>query len=121
MKKELIVIACLTGFIGDAILQFLSKYTGGWGLKPYFKQHGKVESLFIAGGMMALFFILYDFTRLPVTWYYIGIYGVLLDLLFRVTMLFPSLKGYYNNLNYFQSAIWGIIPMIIPVLILKLL
>jgi len=121
MKKELIVIACLTGFIGDATLQFLSKYTGGWGLNPYFKQHGKVESLFIAGGMLSLFFIIYDFTRLPVTWYYLGIYGMLLDLLFRKTMLFPSLKGYYNYLNYLQSAIWGAIPMIIPVLIMKLI
>ena len=121
MKKELIIIACLTGFLGDGILQVLSKYTSGWGLKPYFKQHGSIESLFIAGGMMALFFIIYDFTGLPINWFYLGIYGVLLDLLFRKTMLFPSLKGYYNHLNYFESAIWGAIPAIIPLLIMKII
>jgi hypothetical protein len=32
-------------------------------------------------------------------------------------MLFPSLKGYYNNLNYFWSGFWGAIPMIIPLFI----
>ena len=121
MKKELIEIACLTGFLGDIMLQIMSKFTSGWGLKPYFKQHGSVESTFIAGGMMALFFIIYDLTRLPITWYYLGIYGILLDLLFRITMLFPSLKGYYNHLSYFESGIWGAIPAIIPLVIKKLI
>ena len=53
------------------------------------------------------------------TLYSLAIYGIILDLLFRKTMWFPSLKGYYNHLNYFWSAFWGAIPMILPLLILQ--
>jgi hypothetical protein len=47
----------------------------------------------------------------------LAIYGIILDLIFRKTMLFSSLKGYYQYFNYFWSAVWGAIPMIIPLLI----
>ena len=115
---RLLTISCLTGFAGDAALQYLSTFMGGetgWGLKEYFRQHGKAESLFIAGGMMTLFYIIYFvILGLPLNWYCLAIYGVVLDLLFRVTVLFPSLKGYYNHLNYFWSAVWGASPMVMP-------
>jgi hypothetical protein len=62
-------IATLVGFFGDAILQFMVRMgmggSTGWGLKPYFKQHGSTEALFTAAGMMALFFVLYVATGLP--------------------------------------------------------
>ncbi len=93
----------------------------GWGLREYFKQHGSVESLFIAGGMMTLFYIIYlILLGLPPLWYYLAIYGILLDLFFRETMIFPSLQGYYDHLNYFWSAFWGAVPMILPLGIMKL-
>ena len=120
-KANLIAIACLTGFIGDALLQ-LGVYTsvGDWGLKSYFKQHGSAESLFIAGGMMTLFYIIYIYAlKLPLKWYYLVVYGIVLDYLFRKTMVFESLKGYYQHLNYFWSAFWGAIPMLIPFVVLK--
>ena len=122
---RLLTISCLTGFIGDASLQFLSRYMGGetgWGLKEYFKLHGPVESLFIAGGMMTLFYIIYFvFLELPLNWYYLAIYGIILDWIFRETMLFPSLEGYYKALNYFWSAFWGAVPMMMPYGIMKLI
>lgn len=122
-NKNLISVACITGFVGDASLQVLSKFMGGktgWGLIPYFKQHGSVEALFIAGGMMTIFYVIYlDLLKLPVKWYYLAIYGIILDYIFRKTMLFPSLDGYYNHLNYFWSAFWGAIPMLIPLFIVK--
>jgi hypothetical protein len=115
---RLLTISCLTGFVGDAALQYLSTFMGGetgWGLKDYFRQHGKAESLFIAGGMMTLFYIIYFvILGLPLNWYCLAIYGVVLDLLFRATMIFPSLKGYYNHLNYFWSGFWGATPMVMP-------
>ena len=120
MYEKLVSIACLTGFVGDASLQFLTTKMGlggptGWGLKPYFKQHGKVESLFIAGGMVTIFYVIYiSLLRLPPKWYYLSIYGIILDYIFRITMLFPSLDGYYKSLNYFWSAFWGAVPMLIP-------
>ena len=122
LNTKLISYACLAGFIGDAGLQILTKKFGmggktGWGLLAYFKQHGSIESLFIAGGMMTLFYVIYLFIlNLPALWYYLVIYGILLDFIFRKTMLFPSLVGYYNNLNYFWSAFWGAIPMILPLM-----
>ena len=123
MKKKdialLLTIVCFTGFFGDMILQLLT-HVGlggptGWGLNEYFKQHGRAEATCIAAGMMTIFYCVYTvILNLPLKWYYLLIYGVLLDLLFRVFNIFPSLKGYYEHLNYFWSAVWGAIPMLIP-------
>ena len=46
-KALLISIACIVGFVGDFLLQLISKKFGiggptGWGLKDYFIQHGDV-------------------------------------------------------------------------------
>jgi uncharacterized membrane protein YvlD (DUF360 family) len=119
---NLITAACLVGFLGDGGLQILVRKgmgkPDGWGLTKYFQQHGSSESMFIAGGMLSLFYIIYlVFLRLPVKWYYLAIYGIVLDLIFRITMWFPSLKGYYRHMNYFWSALWGAIPMVLPLLI----
>lgn len=122
---HVISIACLVGFVGDVLLQLGIKkfYLGGpsgWGLKEYFNQHGSIESPFIAAGMMTLFYILYFYSHLPFTFINLAIYGIILDYIFRITMLFPSLIGYYNYFNYFWSAIWGAIPLILPFLIYKI-
>ena len=122
-KLNLISISYIVGFIGDILLQILIKTfnmggTTGWGLKSYFKQHGTNESPFIAGGMMSLFYIIYYYLiNIPFNYVYLSIYGIIIDYIFRKMMLFPSLKGYYNNLNYFWSGFWGAIPMIIPLFI----
>lgn len=122
--SKLITIAYFVGLVGDVILQISTKNglggKSGWGLKEYFAQHGSVESTVIAGGMMAFFYILYYISGLPFTILNMLIYGVLLDLAFRTFRIFPSLDGYYRNLNYFWSAVWGAIPMIIPLLVYKL-
>jgi hypothetical protein len=120
MTEKLLFIACLTGFIGDGLLQLLvSQNVGDWGLGSYFSQHGRFESMFIAAGMMTLFYGIYIALKLPLKLEYLALYGIILDLIFRLTGLFPSLKSYYKHLNYFWSGIWGIIPMIIPLLIYK--
>jgi len=115
---DIVSLALLTGFFGDATLQLLVHLGNDWGLKNYFKQHGSVESLFIAAGMMGFFYVLYKLTKLPLKLPYIVIYAILLDLLFRFMAeklnLFQSLKGYYKSLNYFYSISWAIIPMLIP-------
>jgi len=120
----LVGIACATGMIGDSLLQ-LGAANGlggptGWGLNDYFKQHGRAESIFIAGGMMVIFFLgLIISNAVPITLLSLAIYGVLLDLLFREAMIFKSLKGYYEYFNYFWSAVWGAIPMMMPLIIYK--
>jgi len=128
MKKNLnqcimLVIACLTGFVGDALLQIgVNQGLGGptgWGLKPYFKQHGSGESLFIAGGMMTLFYIIFSYVA-PYTYLNLAIFGIIIDFIFRKTMIFSSLQGYYEYFNYFWSAFWMAIPMMLPFFISKL-
>lgn len=117
---NLIILAFLTGFIGDFILQLGVYYkVGDWGLKTYFDQHGVYESLCIASGMLTLFYLIYLHTNLPISYLNIAIYAVLLDLAFRRFRIFPSLDGYYKHLNYFWSAVWAIIPMLIPLFITK--
>jgi small neutral amino acid transporter SnatA (MarC family) len=65
--KSLIIVSCVTGFIGDDSLQVLSKIMGGpngWGVIPYFKQHGSIEELFIKGGIIMFFYVIYlDFLK----------------------------------------------------------
>ena len=120
---DLIVISCIAGFVGDALLQFGSKVLKlggqtGWGLKSYFAQHGPSESVFIAGGMMTVFYIIYlYFLSFPINYIYLAIYGIVLDFIFRKTEIFPSLRGYYVYFNYFWSAVWGAIPLMLPLLI----
>jgi hypothetical protein len=75
MNEKLVTISCITGFFGDAGLQLLTKKFGmggstGWGLKPYFSQHGTGEALCVASGMMTLFYIIFLYVlRLPPVWY----------------------------------------------------
>jgi hypothetical protein len=112
---DIISIAFFVGFIGDLILQLIVKNTKyDWGLREYFKLHGSIEAMVIAGGMLTLFFILMVYSKVPITYTNLAIYGVILDLLFRKLNIFPSLSGYYQSLNYFESGVWGAIPMMLP-------
>ena len=116
---DIVSTACATGFIGDASLQVLAnRDKTGWGLKEYFKQHGSTESLFIAGGMLSIFYVFYIYVlKLPLTYTNIAIYGVILDYIFRRFVIFKSLSGYYKHLNHFWSAFWGAVPMMIPLFV----
>ena len=117
-RERLLVLACLVGFMGDAGLQFLVGNAGlDRGLKGYFTQHGSAESMFTAAGMITLFYVIYMGLNLPLNLVGLAIYGVILDFIFRKTRLFPSLDGYYKSFNYFSSAIWGAIPMMLPLAI----
>ena len=109
---DIITNATLTGFFGDASLQLLtSKGLGGptgWGLNSYFSQHGRIESLFIGAGMMAVFFVIYIYIlKLPLKPTYLAVYGMLIDIVFRKFRIFPSLDGYYKNQSYFDTMIVG--------------
>ena len=120
-KFILLVIACASGFIGDFLLQLGAKQGMGgptnWGLKEYFKQHGPAESLFVAGGMMTLFYGTFMLTGLPINYINLSLYGIIIDLLFRKFMIFKSLNGYYEYFDYAGSALWIVIPMCIPLLV----
>ena len=124
MKIDLISTACLVGFGGDFLLQRGVKMglggPTGWGLKEYFAQHGSTEALFIAGGMMSLFYALYVNAGFPLNYQSLALYGIILDFVFRKLMIFPSLEGYYEYFNYFWSAVWGAIPLILPFFIYNL-
>ena len=124
---QLCILAFLTGFIGDSLLQIGSSalHLGGstsWGLRDYFAKHGRAESVCIAGGMMILFYLIYFYILcLQANYIYLAIYGIILDFIFRKTMIFPSLKGYYEYFDYFWSAVWGAIPLIMPLALYDLI
>jgi hypothetical protein len=125
-NTRLIVIAVLTGFLGDLILQLMvnKKILGAdkWGLDPYFAQHGKAEASFIAGGIMGGFYSLYALTGLPFKLQYMAIYGLIIDLIYRHARVFPSLDKYYENVGYFGTVVVGaVVPLCIPLLIIKLI
>lgn len=125
-NENLIIISFFVGFIGDMLTQFL--FSNDPALSNYFKQHGSSESLFIAGGMMTLFMILYLYLGLNTsllnkheiikTLLCASIYGIILDIIFRKFKIFPSLNDYYNNLNYFYSGFFAVLPMCLPFIIL---
>lgn len=120
---HIVSVATLVGFFGDALTQLLINFgmggPTGWGLKPYFKQHGTTESLFVAAGMLAIFFTIYVSSGLPMKIQYLAIYGVLVDLIFREANVFPSLKGYYDHFNHIWSGFWGALFMMLPLLAMK--
>lgn len=112
--------AFIIGMIGDFILQIIVKYhpNGDFaGLKSYFQQHGSFESMFIAGGMLYFFSFLLDVFGIEKNIINLSIYATILDVLFRIFRLFPSLDGYYHALNPFLSIIWSIIPLNLPLFI----
>lgn len=118
----LILVAFIVGCIGDLLLQFATKTLRmggktGWGLLSYFAQHGVWESVTIAGGMLTAFYLAYWLTPLKFTYLNMAIYGIVLDYAFRTLNIYPSLKGYYAHMTYFWSAIWGAIPMILPLFV----
>ncbi len=121
--KKLLVIAILTGFIGDILLQLMVKNNiAEWGLSGYFKQHGSAESTIIGAGIMGFFYALYALTGLPFKIQYMVVYGLIIDLLFRHLHIFPSLNMYYQKVGYFGTVVIGaIIPLIIPLLIVKIM
>lgn len=119
---HMVVLACLTGFVGDFLLQMGADvgYDPG-NLLPYFKQHGRPEALCIGGGLMAICYYLYSLF-LPYNFWYLALYGVLLDIFFRYTMFFDSLRPYYADLSpWWSMSVGGAMPAVLPFLISKLL
>jgi len=101
MSERLVTIACLTGFFGDVFLQLAPKFSSlggptGWGLDEYFRQHGRVEAMVLAAGLVGMTYIVYLLTGLPVTVSNMFLYGCLLDVIvFHKWIIFPSLRSYY--------------------------
>lgn len=106
------VTSCaFTGFLGDLGLQTLDR--GTWGLTEYFQKHGKLDSMFIASGMMSIFGGLFVLsTGRPPTYPEAFLYGGSLDLLFRYLRPMTSLNGYYAALSPPVSFVWGGIPFL---------
>lgn len=119
-NEKLLTITFFVGFIGDAILQIATqqKLIDPF-LKDYFDLHGSAESMTIGGGMMVFFYMVYLYSGLPLNYLNLAIYGIILDFIFRKTMVYKTLTGYYDYLGYFWSAVWGAIPLVLPYFIFK--
>lgn len=111
----------VVGVVGDACLQLIVKMRGDFaGLRGYFEQHGPLESLCIAGGLMfALGWLYMIMAGEPSNLLYLFIFGGLWDVAFRQLNLMPSLQHtYYKALTPVQSFVWGGIPMVLPALLM---
>ena len=133
-SKNLISVSCVTGFVGDALLQFLSKFMGGptgWGLIPYFKHHTILSAFLLAAfaGAIAQFFIL-QIHKLPtksndvysyllVTFIISGIVGLFM----QYSGLYPILdETYYKHLGKINGFIHdGISGLIVQITLLVIL
>ncbi len=105
--------AFLIGVTGDAALQGLNKYTSkgkDWGLDTYFAQHGPVESLFIAGGMLVGFELLYDLIFPTKEYLSLFMLGGIIDVAVRMTMPMESLKDYYEQNHPLYTIFWAGFP-----------
>lgn len=125
-KTSLVISACFVGLFGDLLMQILGRYVPYYKkccLSEYFKQHGVAESLFIAMGLMSFIYIFYIYVlKFPLKWYYLALYGIVLDLIFRVARVFPSLDQFYDNHGYiFTAILGGAVPILIPFVFVKLL
>lgn len=125
-KTYLITISSIVGLVLDFFLQLSTRYfnlggKNGFGLKSYFLYHGTFESLCIASGMMVITFIIYlYFLPFNVNYLNLAIYGILIDFIFRQTMIFKDLISYYKQFNYFWTALFSAITMMIPYMIYNL-
>lgn len=117
MIYKAVTSGLLVGSIGDIGLQTITKiqHEDKYGLRAYFMQHGSLESIFIAGGMIATFSAAYALIDPSMNLIGLAVYGAGLDVLFRCTHknIFPSLDDYYKKMNPINSAVWGAIPMML--------
>ena len=72
-----------------------------------------MESLFIAAGMMGVFGAVYALAGFSLAVFPLMVYGGVLDLLFRYTMVAGSLSGYYEAMPVWLSFLWGGIPFVL--------
>lgn len=122
MTEKLISIACLTGFFSDGLLQIFTASSNVLGLKSYFHEQGRLQSLFIAAGMTGIFYIVYLYLlKLPVVWTYLAMYGVIIDLVFRHFALFQGLRNYYQATNYVYSGFFAAVAMVLPLFVAQVL
>ena len=121
-KFKFLVVVALTGFFGDLFLQFCVKYLGfDWGLEQYFSEHGTAESLTLGAGLMTILFVIYFIFPFEINYINLAIYGIVLDIIFRQTMIFQSLTDYYNVQNHFETMIiGGALPVMLPLFIYQL-
>lgn len=123
MDKAL-VSGLLVGSAGDASLQvFLQLTDKDYGLKKYFAQHGRLESIFIAGSMIQTLSAPYYLIDPSMNYLGLAVYGAGLDVAFRQyhMEIFPSLEDYYKKVDPIWSAVWGAIPMMMVGAIYRML
>lgn len=111
----IIVSSAVVGFVGDLLLQSIVTPENDYGLSSYFRQHGKLESAFIASGMMAILNLAYTIVDPSVNTIGFIAYGGVLDVVFRRyhPTIMPSLDGYYRAMTPAMSIVWGMIPQLL--------
>jgi len=105
--------AFFIGAGGDATLQAINRYTKKgeeWGLDTYFAQHGPIESIFIAGGMVVGFEVLYTAIFGQKNVVKLFALGAMIDIIFRNTMPMKTLEDYYKKNSPIMTIFWAGFP-----------
>jgi hypothetical protein len=119
--------AMAVGLIGDGILNWAtqdgSKYN--FGLRGYFKTHGSLEAMFIAGTIMwvTMWLALKAWphgNRHPHIILFLFLFGSITDILYRELRLMPSLDGMYEEFSPMVSMFWAGGPLVLAYLIASL-
>ena len=120
---KLLCLALGVGFFGDLFAQAIvrSGRLGDWGLNGYFKQHGVLESAFIACGVVGGFYAVWIALGLPLRWELILTASLGVDLFWNWANVFPSLKSYYREPCIPRTILGVVIPFLLPLLLAKLL
>lgn len=121
MGCQLVLIAWLVGFFGDLAVQAANRLNvigfSGVGLTTYFGIHGSVESAFIAAGMVAGFYAVWIGIGAPLRWEFILLAALLLDLIWNLGNIFPSLTEYYKEPLIPRTLLGVVIPFLLPLFI----
>lgn len=114
------------GFVGDAFLNYLTRqdWFADVGLRNYFLQHGNVEALFIAAGLMfaSMWLCIAMWPRsTDDRWFlhYLVLFGAILDIAFRFCRIMPSLDDMYSQLHPITSIGWASGPLLVSFLAAK--
>ena len=96
------------GVVGDIILQIMNHLGFDLKLDKYFKTHGILESILIAGGTMLIALQGFLMLGLKKTLPNLFIYGAIIDFVFWKNLnIMPSVKYFYDSLSPVWTSFLG--------------
>jgi hypothetical protein len=125
-KQSASMGAFVFGFGFDLLLNILVRTHGFWdvGLLEYFNIHNTLEAMCIAGGLMlicmwAILTLWGGDPNRDGTTEFIFVAGMMIDVIFRLFHIMPSLDEMYTKLSPITSMLWAGGPLAASFLVTK--